>query len=72
MSKELGCNAFRLSVEWSIIEPREGEFNQAAIDHYRDLCDELIKNGITPMITLHHFTHPQWFEEKAHLKKKQT
>lgn len=63
--KELGCNAFRLSVEWSIIEPREGEFNQAAIDHYRDLCDELIRNGITPMITLHHFTHPQWFEKKG-------
>lgn len=63
--KELGCNAFRLSVEWSIIEPREGEFNQDAIDHYRDLCDELIRNGITPMITLHHFTHPQWFEAKG-------
>lgn len=67
--KELGCNAFRLSVEWSKIEPREGEFNQAAIDHYRDLCDELIKNGITPMITLHHFTHPQWFEAKGAFEK---
>lgn len=63
--KQLGCNAFRFSVEWSIIEPREGEFNQDAIDHYRDVCDELIKNSITPMITLHHFTHPQWFEAKG-------
>jgi len=67
--KQLGCNAFRLSVEWSIIEPREGEFNQGAINHYRDLCSELIKNGITPMITLHHFTHPQWFEAKGAFEK---
>jgi len=63
--KELGCNAFRLSVEWSIIEPQEGQFNQEAINHYKELCAELVANDITPMITLHHFTHPQWFEEKG-------
>jgi beta-glucosidase len=69
--KELGCNAFRFSVEWSIIEPHQGEFSQEAIDHYHDLCDELIKNDITPMITLHHFTHPQWFESKGAFEKEQ-
>ncbi|HRN78199.1 MAG TPA: family 1 glycosylhydrolase [Candidatus Dependentiae bacterium] len=69
--KELGCNALRLSVEWSIIEPQKGKFNQAAMDHYKDVCNELIANGITPMITLHHFTHPQWFEERGGFEREE-
>lgn len=63
--KDLGCNSFRLSVEWSNIEPREGEFCKEAIDHYVQLCTQLRQMGIEPMITLHHFTHPQWFEHKG-------
>ena len=59
--KELGVNSYRFSVEWSEIEPREGYFDEAVIQHYVDVVDELIKNDITPMITLFHFTYPQWF-----------
>ncbi len=63
--RQLGVNSYRFSVEWSLIEPKEGEFNQEAIDHYVTLCLELRKAGIEPTVTLHHFTHPQWFEEKG-------
>lgn len=63
--QELETNSFRFSVEWSAIEPVEGEFCQEAIQHYSDMVDELLKAGIKPNITLHHFTHPQWFEEKG-------
>jgi|SRR5579863_266466 len=63
--KELGCNSFRFSVEWSAIEPQEGQFCKEALDHYLDFCVALRAEGIEPMITLHHFTHPQWFEEKG-------
>jgi beta-glucosidase len=63
--KELGCNSFRFSVEWSVIEPEEGVFCPEALQHYADLCDALIEAGIIPMITLHHFTHPQWFEDRG-------
>lgn len=63
--KGLGQNAHRLSIEWSRIEPRENEWNQAEIDHYREVLIELKNLGIEPIVTLHHFTHPQWFAEKG-------
>lgn len=61
--KQFKVNSYRFSIEWSNIEPEKGVFNKAAIKHYHDLLDLLIENNITPFITLHHFTHPQWFEE---------
>lgn len=63
--KELGCNSLRLSVEWTAIEPVEGVFDEAALQHYRDVCAALIEQGIEPMITIYHWTHPQWFEDKG-------
>lgn len=65
LMKALSLNAYRFSVEWSKIEPKEGEFDEAALDHYEQVVDELLKNGIEPMVTLHHFTNPIWFEEKG-------
>jgi beta-glucosidase len=57
---ELGQNAHRLSVEWSRIEPRPGEFDPRAIEHYRNVIGTLRDNGIEPLVTLHHFTNPAW------------
>jgi beta-glucosidase len=65
LMKELSLNAYRFSVEWSKIEPKQGEFDEAALDHYEQVVDELLANGIKPMVTLHHFTNPIWFEEKG-------
>ncbi len=69
LMQEVGVNAYRFSIEWSCIEPKEGEFNEQAIKHYHDLIDALLAKKIQPMITLHHFTHPQWFEEKGAFEK---
>jgi beta-glucosidase len=63
MMKNLGVSSYRFSLEWSKIEPSEGNFDLWAVKHYEDVIDELIKNGIEPMITLHHFTNPIWFEK---------
>ncbi|CAN0419467.1 unnamed protein product, partial [Scytosiphon promiscuus] len=38
---------------------------QAAIDHYHEEIDGLLAAGIVPMVTLLHFTHPMWFEDKG-------
>jgi beta-glucosidase len=65
LMKELPLNAYRFSVEWSKIEPKQGQFDEAALDHYEQVVDELLANGIEPMITLHHFTNPLWFEEQG-------
>lgn len=58
-------NAHRLSVEWSRVEPEPGEFDDAAIEHYRQVLSELRARGIAPMVTLHHFTSPLWFARRG-------
>jgi len=60
----LGFGTYRFSVEWARIEPEDGEFSQAALDHYRRVCAACLDHGITPIVTYHHFTTPRWV---AHL-----
>jgi beta-glucosidase len=63
--REMSQNAHRLSIEWSRIEPSQGEFDSRQIRHYRDVLGELREQGIQPMVTLHHFTSPLWFVRKG-------
>ena len=63
--REMKQNAHRLSIEWSRIEPSEGDFDSRQIRHYRDVLGELREQGIRPMVTLHHFTSPLWFSHKG-------
>lgn len=63
--EELGCNSLRISVEWTAIEPEEGVFSQEALDHYKDLIKRCNDAGIDVMVTIYHWTHPMWFEEKG-------
>jgi beta-glucosidase len=57
---DLGLESYRLSVEWSRVEPEEGEWSRAAIDHYRRQCESLLAHGVEPTVTFHHFTTPRW------------
>ena len=59
----LHVDSFRLSVEWSRIEPKQGVFDEEALDRYASWISLLRSNGINPMVTLHHFTNPDWFED---------
>jgi beta-glucosidase len=61
----LGVGHYRFSIEWSRIEPQEGEWNHTALQQYSEMIDNLLSRGIEPMVTLHHFSHPIWFEEKG-------
>ncbi len=65
LAQDLGHNAHRLSIEWSRIEPRQGEFDPAEIDHYRDVLKDLKKRKMTVMLTLWHFTLPQWVADQG-------
>ena len=58
---DLGLNAYRYSVEWARIEPRQGEFSDEAIAHYTALTDRCVELGIQPVVTFSHFTSPHWF-----------
>jgi beta-glucosidase/6-phospho-beta-glucosidase/beta-galactosidase len=55
-----GCDAFRLSVEWARCEPAPGEVDTAALDRYREILAACRRRRMTPLVTLHHFTHPAW------------
>jgi len=65
LAQEMGINALRLSVEWSRIEPEEGRWDPQALDRYRALLEGLVQRGIRPILCLHHFTNPRWFEAQG-------
>ena len=58
-----GLNAFRLGIEWARIEPAEGEFSTAQLDHYRRMLDACHEHGVVPILTFHHFTLPKWLHD---------
>ena len=68
--KSLNMNAFRFCIEWARIEPQEGAWDAAAIAHYRTYLRTLKKMGITPVVTLFHFTLPEWFAAKGGFEKR--
>jgi len=65
IAKELGHNCHRFSIEWSRIEPQEGVFQDFEIKHYHKVIAELRRQGIEPVVTLHHFTNPVWFSQRG-------
>lgn len=65
LMKDLGHNAFRLGIEWSRIEPAEGGFDEAAIDQYRAMLDDLQRKGIKVCLTLNHWVVPLWFSKQG-------
>jgi beta-glucosidase len=58
---ELGLTHHRLSIEWARVEPAPGEHDAAMIEHYRSVLLAARDAGITPWVTLHHFSLPRWF-----------
>ncbi len=65
LAKRLHHNAHRFSVEWSRIEPKEGTFSRKAIRHYQNIVRALRDRGLEPVVTLHHFTNPEWFAQSG-------
>jgi beta-glucosidase len=63
---ELGVDAYRFSVSWSRVLPEgDGVVNQAGLDFYDRLVDELCAQGIAPAVTLFHWDTPQVLEDKG-------
>lgn len=56
----LGLKAYRFSIEWARIEPEAGVYSRSAIKHYRDVLETCHKNGLTPVVDMHHFSSPKW------------
>ncbi|VGO22575.1 glycoside hydrolase family 1 protein [Pontiella sulfatireligans] len=60
----MGHQAFRFGIEWARIEPRRGEFDPEAVEHYRRMLQSLRDRGIKICLTLHHWVLPQWVAEQ--------
>ena len=60
---DLGIRAFRFSIEWSRVEPQDGKYDLNEINHYVDKAKLLLEKNITPIVTFHHFTTPEWLIE---------
>jgi beta-glucosidase len=62
---DLGFGAYRFSLEWSRIEPEDGEFSRAAIEHYARMIARCREHELVPMVTFHHFTTPRWLASRG-------
>lgn len=69
---ESGLNAYRFSIEWARIQPTEEEWNETEIDHYRKVLLCCHENGITPIVTMHHFSSPKWLISSGGWENPQT
>jgi len=70
LAKKLNLTTLRSGIEWSRIEPNEGEFDPQALEHYRQYFDAMEAQGITPVLTLWHWTFPEWFADKGGFTKR--
>ncbi|WP_071130693.1 glycoside hydrolase family 1 protein [Enterococcus timonensis] len=65
LMKELGLKAYRFSVAWSRVLPNgRGTVNEAGLNFYKELVDELIENGIEPVLTIYHWDLPLALQEE--------
>lgn len=65
LAAALGFNCYRLGIEWARIEPSEGFFSTAELDHYARMLEACRARGLRPIVTLNHFTVPRWFAERG-------
>lgn len=61
----------RMGVEWARIMPARGEVDEAAIAHYRAELEYMRQLGIRPLLTIHHFSNPMWFERLGGFSKRE-
>ena len=62
---EAGLTGYRFGIEWARIEPRPGQFSRAELAHYRRMIAAALELGLTPVVTLHHFSSPAWFAQEG-------
>jgi len=59
--RAIGLNSYRFSLEWARIEPEQGSFSPAMLNHYKAMIDACRARGIAPVVTFNHYTTPRWF-----------
>jgi len=67
----MGIQVCRFGVEWARLFPAPGEVDELAVSHYREEIIAMKARGIRPLLTIHHFSNPMWFEEKGAFLKRE-
>jgi beta-glucosidase len=65
LARAMGLNTWRMSIEWSRIEPQEGQIDHAEVAHYHAMLAAARRRGLTPMVTLMHFAYPAWLDARG-------
>ena len=65
LAHSIGLNAMRISIEWARIEPEAGRWNSQAIEHYKKVLKAMKEQGLTRVVTLWHWTLPQWAAKRG-------
>ena len=69
---ELHLNALRFSIEWPLVQPNgPHSCDRNVLDHYADIFITMVKQGITPVVCLHHYTDPCWFLDSGGFEDKE-
>lgn len=71
LTKALGVQAHRVGIDWTAVEPHEGQFDDTALARYRGELTMLREGGIHTQIELHHFTNPAWFEDRGGFEREE-
>lgn len=70
LAKSMNLNAFRFGIEWSRVEPEEGQWDEREWQHYREYVQELLDQGLEPILNIWHWTMPTWFTDMGAFKKR--
>lgn len=68
---QMGMQLYRFGVEWARLMPAEGRMDETAVDRYRRELLLLREKGIRPLLTIHHFSNPMWFESMGGFEKRE-
>ena len=63
--RDLGLTTYRFSLEWARIEPENGRFSMAMLDHYKRIIEGCHARALTPVVTFNHFSAPRWFSAQG-------
>ena len=68
---KMGLHLYRFSIEWARLMPTADTVDEAAVLRYRQELQLLKEKGIRPLLTIHHFTNPMWFEKMGAFEKRE-
>ncbi|MEV0103539.1 family 1 glycosylhydrolase, partial [Nocardia sp. NPDC050789] len=61
----LGSKVFRIGIEWARLQPEPGVWDEEGFAFYDRVIDDIVANGMEPMLTLDHWVYPGWAAERG-------